>query len=102
MVAMVSGVAHPPSLAKRICRAALSVGMVGSASPIPFASIVVFRSLGQRITEADQRKLCEFFKPSSRSIDPIVREVLISQETAHPYPGALERIQILQQTLGKL
>ena len=70
----------------------ITMGMTTGQQRIPFASIAVFRSLGQRINEAAQRKQCGFFDLSSKSVDPIVREVFISQETAHLYPRALERI----------
>jgi transcriptional regulator with XRE-family HTH domain len=70
----------------------ITMGMTTGQQRIPFASIAVFRALGKRIDEAAQRKQCGFFDLSSRSVDPIVREVFTSQETTHLYPRALERI----------
>lgn len=70
----------------------ITMGMTTGQQRIPFASIVVFKSLGKRIDEVTQRKQSGFFDLTSKSIDPIVREVFNSQETSHLYPKALERI----------
>ncbi len=70
----------------------ITLGMTTGQQRIPFASIVVFMSLGTRIDEAAQRKQCGLFEVNSRSVDPIVRDVFTSQETSHLYPRTLERI----------
>lgn len=70
----------------------ITMGMTTGQQRIPFSSVAVFRALGKRIDEGTQRKQCGFFELSSRSVDPVVREIFASQENVHLYPRTLERI----------
>lgn len=71
----------------------VTMGMTTGRQRIPFASIVVFKSLGRGINRvAAARNQSGFHDPSSKIVEPVVRDIFSRQENSHVFPRILSQV----------
>ena len=68
------------------------MGMTTGLRRMPFASITAWKFLGKKIDVLSKLERCGFREMTAKSIDPVVREGFLKQDTSFVYPKSFDRV----------